>query len=92
MSATIGTWQPRAAEFRDDVLQIGGVLDRGRGDADDLAAHGHEVQRLLHAFGGVHGVAGDHGLDDDGMVAADDDAAARGIAYDDLAGAAAPVK
>ena len=65
------------------------VLSRRRGDADDLATDGDEVERLLDGRGGVHRVAGDHGLDDDGIVAADDDAAARGIANDDFAGLAA---
>ena len=85
----MGTRQPRCAQFGDDVLQVGRVLHRRRGDAHDLAADGDQVERLLHAGGGVHRVAGDHGLHDDGMIAADDDAAARGIADDDFAGLAA---
>ncbi len=48
-----------------DVLEIGGVLDRRRGDADDLAADLDEVERLLDAFARVHGVAGEHRLDAD---------------------------
>jgi hypothetical protein len=46
----------------------------------------HEIQGLANAGRGVHGVAGDHGLDDDGVVAADDDAAAAGVADRDLSG------
>ena len=46
-----------------------------------------EVERLLHAGGGVHRVAGDHGLHDHRVTASDDDTAAGGIA--DAAGVAA---
>ena len=67
-----------------DVLEIGGVLDDGGGDADDFAADLDEVEGLLDAFAGVHGVAGDHGLDADGVGAADAD-----FADHDLAGMAA---
>ena len=80
------------AQFGDDVLQVRRVLHRRRGDADDLAADGDQVERLLHALGGVHRVAGEHGLHHDGMVAADDDAAARRVADDDFAGLAALIK
>ena len=80
------------AQFGDDVLQIRRVLHRRRGDADELAADGDEFERLLHALGGVHRVAGEHGLHDDGMVAADDDAAARRIADDDFAGLSPVIK
>ena len=79
------------AQFGDDVLQIRRVLHRRRGDADELAADGDEFERLPHALGGVHRVAGEHGLHDDGMIAADDDAAARRVADDDFAGLAALV-
>ena len=72
------------AQLGDDVLQIRGVLHRGRGDADNLAADCDQIERLLHARLGVHRVAGDHGLHHDRMAAADDDAAARGIAHHDF--------
>ena len=77
------------AQFGDDVLQVRRVLHRRRGDAHDLAADGDEFERLLHGHGGVHRVAGEHRLLHDRMVAADDDAAVRGIADDDFAGFAA---
>ena len=79
-------------QFGDDVLQIRRVLHRRRGDADELAADGDEIERLLHAFGGVHRVAGEHGLLHDGMAAADDDPAARRIADDDFAGLSPVIK
>ncbi len=59
------------AEAPDDVPQIGGILDRGGGDADDLAAYFHKGERLADAGLGVHGVAGQHGLEPDGMGSAD---------------------
>ena len=80
------------AKFRDDVLEIGRVLHRRRGDADELATDGDEFERLLHALGGVHRVAGEHGLHDDGMIAADDDAAVLRVADDDLARFASLIK
>ena len=86
MSATIGTWQPRGAQLGDDVLEVGRVLHRRRGDAHDLAADRHQVERLLDARRGVHRVAGDHGLHHHGMVAADDDAAAGRVADHHFAG------
>jgi hypothetical protein len=61
-------------------------------DAHDLAAHLHEVEGLLHAGRGVHRVARQHGLHDDRMMAAADDAAVGGIADDNLAGLAAVEK
>ena len=73
------------AQFADDVLEIRGVFDGGRGDADELAADGDEFERLLDAFGGVHGVAGQHGLFHDGMIAADDHSAVGRIADDNFA-------
>ena len=69
-----------------DVLEIGGVLDGGRGDADDFAADLDEVEGLLDAFAGVHGVAGEHGLDADGVTPPDAD-----FADADLTGEAALV-
>ena len=72
-------------QLGDDVLQVCRVLHRGRGDADDLATDGDEFERLLDGLGGVHRVAGEHGLTDDRVVAAHDDAAARGVADDDFA-------
>src|SRR5579862_85475 len=56
-----------------DELQVLRVLHGGRGDADDLATHGGEVERLLDARGGVHGVACQHRLDADRVGAADAD-------------------
>ena len=69
-----------------DVLEIGGVLDGGRGDADDLAADLDEVEGLLDALARVHRVAGEHRLDADGIGPADAD-----LADLDLAGKAALV-
>ena len=48
-----------------DVLEVGSVLHRRRGDPDELAAHFDEIQRLLHRSGRIHRVAGDHALHDD---------------------------
>ncbi len=59
----------------DDVLQIGGVFHRGSGDAHDLAADRDEVERLLDRSRGVHGVACDHGLHPDRVIAAEADVA-----------------
>ena len=75
---------PGGEELGLDVLEIGGVLDRRRGDADDFAADLDEVEGLLDAFAGVHRVAGEHRLDADGVGAADAD-----FADLDLAGKAA---
>ena len=80
------------AEFSDNVLQVRRVLHRRRGDAHDLATHRDEVKRLLDGRSRVHRVARNHGLRDDRMRAADDDAAVLRIADDNLAGLAALVK
>ena len=69
------------AQFRDDIFQIGGILHRGCGDADNLATDGNEIERLLHAGLGVHGIARNHGLHDDGPVATHDNSAASRIAH-----------
>jgi hypothetical protein len=74
------------AQLGDDGFQVGGVLDGGGGDAHELAADGDELERLLHALGRVHGVAGEHGLHHDGVETAHDEAAAGGVADDDFAG------
>ena len=76
------------AKFSDDVLQVRRVLHGGRGDADDLAADGDEVERLLDGSRRVHRVAGEHRLHDDRATAAQNHAAAGGIAHDDFAGLA----
>ena len=73
------------AQFRDDILQIGGIFDRWGGDPDDLAADFNELQRLLHALLGIHGVARQHGLHHDRMVAANDDPTTRWIAHNHFA-------
>ena len=80
------------AQFGDDVFQVGRVLDRRRGDAHELATDLDEFERLLHARGSVHRVAGEHGLLHDGMVAADDDSAMLRIADNNFAGFAALVE
>src|SRR5262245_61800179 len=77
------------AEFGDDMLQISGVFDRGRGDADELTTDGDELESLLHAFGCVHGVTGQHGLNDNRVSSANNDAAPGRVADDHLAGRAA---
>src|ERR1041385_411 len=84
-----GNLAAAGAQFRHDGLQVGRVLDGRRGNANDLAADGDEFEGLSHALGRVHRVAGEHRLHHDGMAAAEDDAAARGIADDHLAGLAA---
>ena len=63
------------AEALDDDLEIRGVLDRGSGDANDLAADGHEGERLADAGVRVHRVARDHRLEADRVRAADADRA-----------------
>jgi hypothetical protein len=91
MSADDGHQTITSAQVRDDILQVGRVLHRGRCDADQLATDGDQVKRLLHAFGGVHRVAGEHRLHDDWVIATDDHAAARRITDDDLPSFAAVV-
>jgi len=54
-------------QFLLDVFEVGGVLHRGSGDPDDLASHLDEIEGLLDRGRRVHGVAGDHALDDDGV-------------------------
>ena len=54
-----------------DVLQVGSVLDRRGGDADNLGTDVCQVERLLDAGRSIHGVAGDHGLHPDRIAAAD---------------------
>src|SRR5262245_42085246 len=76
------------AQLRDDVPKIGRVLDRWGGDADELATGLDQFDGLLHAQGGVHRVAGEHGLFDHGVVTPDDEAAFGRIANDDLSGLA----
>ena len=80
------------AEFGDDVLQVGRVLHRRRGDAHKLAADGDEFERLPDGQRGVHRVAGEHGLLDDRMIAAHHKAAVRRVADDDLARLAAVIE
>ena len=72
------------AQFGDDVLQIGRVLDGGRGDADELAADVYEVERLLNARGRVHRIAGEHRLHNHTMTSADNHAAVFRIPYHHL--------
>src|SRR5437868_3738149 len=74
-----------AAKIADNILEVRGVLYGRGGDSDDLAADSDKVERLLDAGRGIHRVAGEHRLRDDGMRAADDDAAVRWITDDDLA-------
>ena len=80
------------AKFRDYVLQVRRVFHRRRGDADNLTTDGGQIQGLPHALGGIHSVAGEHGLHDDRMLTADDDAALRRIAHQDFPGFSAAVK
>src|SRR5439155_5476338 len=63
-----------------------------RGDAHNLAADIDQIQRLLHAGGGVHRIAGEHGLDDYWLIAADDHAAVGGISDDHRASVAPAIK
>ncbi len=71
-------------EFGLDGLEVGSVLDRGCGDADEFAADLDQVEGLLDALAGVHGVAGEHRLDADRVGAANAD-----FAHFHLAGVAA---
>ncbi len=64
-----------AAQPPHDVLQIRRILHRGRGDADDLATHLRQRERLLHTRLRVHGVARHHRLHPDGIRPADSDRA-----------------
>ena len=77
------------AKLRDDVLQVGRVLDRRRRDADELATDLDEFKRLLQALGRIHRVAREHGLLHDRVVAANDDPTAGGIADNHFARLAA---
>ena len=74
------------AQAIDDVLQIGGDLCVLGGDADELAADVDERESLLDAGLSVLRVAGEHGLGDDGVVSADNNAARLGGANPPLAG------
>src|SRR5688572_30757583 len=73
------------AQFGDNILEIGRVLDSGGGDPHQLAADRHEVEGLAHGQRSVHRVAREHRLDNDGVVATDNDAPATRIANDDFA-------
>jgi len=44
-----------------------------------LATDCDEIERLLDGSGGIHRVARDHRLNDDRIIATNDDAAARGM-------------
>jgi hypothetical protein len=77
------------AQGFDDVFEVGGVFDCGGGDADEAAAGPDEIEGFADATFGVHGVAGDHGLGHDGVVAADDEASSFRVADGDLPGEAA---
>ncbi|MBG9885425.1 hypothetical protein ABE10_02255 [Bacillus toyonensis] len=59
------------ALLRDDVQHVGVVL-RGDGDADDLAARGGELGDLLQGPVDVGGLRRRHGLDRDGSISADE--------------------
>ncbi len=67
-------------------LRASGVLFFGDGDAHDVGAGGGELVNLGDAFIDVPGVAGGHGLDGDGGVAADADEAVGFVAEDYFAG------
>src|SRR4029077_1961215 len=56
-----------------DLLKIRGILDRWRGDPNDLASNADEIERLGDRLLRVHRVASDHRLDANGIVAADTD-------------------
>jgi hypothetical protein len=73
MSATMGTGQPAARRPATMGRGWRRRLDArsGGGDADDFAAGGDEVERLLDAGRRCPGVAGDHRLHPDRVVAAD---------------------
>jgi hypothetical protein len=55
----------------DNRLQIGGILDGGGGNADDLAPGLDEIERLADTRLGIHRVAGNHRLDAHGVATAD---------------------
>src|SRR5690606_16418103 len=58
------------ADLGNDLAQGVGVLAFGDSDANDMGAGGGETVDLGDAFVDVVGVAGGHGLDDDGGGAA----------------------
>src|SRR5262249_21851876 len=66
------------------MLQISGILDRGRSNTNDLATHRHQFESLLDTFRGVHGVAGEHGLHHDRMSASNDHSTPCRVANDNL--------
>jgi hypothetical protein len=74
------------SQLGDDVLEIGRILDGGSRDPHQLATHRHQVESLLHTRGRIHRIAGQHRLNNDGMVSADDNPSVAGIANDDFAG------
>ena len=55
-----------------DVPEILRVFDRWRSDSNNLATGRRQFHRLANAGLGVHGVAGNHRLHPDRLVAADD--------------------
>ena len=63
------------AQSAHDVLQIGRVFHRRRGDAHDLATDVSEFDRLRDGRFGIHRVASDHRLDTDRIRPTDADAA-----------------
>lgn len=69
------------ADLVGDVFEVGGVDFCLGGDADDFAAGVGECEDFCDAGGGVACVGGDHGLDADGVFAADAD-----VSDHDLAG------
>jgi len=79
------------AEFGDDMLEVGGVFDGRRGNANDLASDVNQVQCLANAFRSVHRIAGDHGLDGHRVVPTDDQTAFGRVTDNDFAGLATPI-
>ena len=61
---------PRSSQTGHDILQIGRIFDRRRGNSHHLATHRHQVERLLDRGLGIHRVAGNHRLHPDRIRAA----------------------
>ena len=58
-----------------DLAQHGGIFRLGHGDAHELAARFFEAKNLGDGRFDVVGIGGGHRLDDDGIIAADDEIA-----------------
>src|ERR1051325_10920089 len=59
------------AQPSQDMLQVTGILHRGRSNTNEFTTHGRELHRLHNRSFSVHRVTGDHRLDSNRVSAAD---------------------